>query len=69
MAELRERGLVGADDGELAITPAGRAQTDQVVAARRELLAEIIERYDPDRRPEVDALLRRLARELVGERP
>ena len=69
VAELRERGLVGTDDGELAITPAGQAQTDQVVAARRELLAEIIERYDPDRRPEVDALLRRLARELVGERP
>jgi EmrB/QacA subfamily drug resistance transporter len=69
VGELRERGLVSAENGELAITPTGHAQTDQVVAARRELLAETIARYDPERRPEVDALLRRLARELVGERP
>jgi EmrB/QacA subfamily drug resistance transporter len=69
VGELGERGLVSAENGEFAITPAGHAQTDQVVAARRELLAETIARYDPERRPEVEALLRRLARELVGERP
>jgi EmrB/QacA subfamily drug resistance transporter len=72
VAELRDRGLVSGDAGAPEETPAGRAHTDQVVAARRDLLAELVaedhgERVE--RRPEIDDLLRRLARELVGERP
>ena len=67
--ELRADGLVGGADDAPELTPAGRARTDQLVAARRDELADVVARYDPDRRPELDALLRRLSRELVGERP
>jgi hypothetical protein len=69
VAELRGRGLVAGVEGAPEETPAGRALTDQVVAARRDLLAELVADEAVDRRPEVDDLLRRLARELVGERP
>jgi len=69
VAELRGRGLVAGVEGAPEETPAGRALTDQVVAARRDLLAELVADDTVDRRPEVDDLLRRLARELVGERP
>ena len=61
--------LLAGEEGAPELTPAGRAVTDQVVAARRELLAETVADEGAHRRPEVDALLRRLARELVGERP
>ena len=67
--ELRADGLVGGADDAPELTPAGQARTDQLVAARRDELADVVARYDPDRRPELDALLRRLSRELVGERP
>jgi hypothetical protein len=67
--ELRTRELVAGDEGAPELTPTGRALTDQLVAARRDLLAEAVADESADRRPEVDALLRRLARELVGERP
>jgi predicted MFS family arabinose efflux permease len=69
VAELRSDGLVAGEAGALELTAAGRALTDQVVAARRDLLEEAVADPATNRRPEVDDLLRRLARELVGERP
>jgi EmrB/QacA subfamily drug resistance transporter len=69
VAELRGDGLVGGEPDAPELTSAGRALTDQVVAARRDLLAEAVADGSADGRPEVDDLLRRLARELVGERP
>jgi EmrB/QacA subfamily drug resistance transporter len=67
--ELRERGLVSAEDSALAITPRGHEVTGRVVAARREMLAERLADATRERPPEVEALLQRLSRELVGERP
>ncbi|MEZ0293767.1 MAG: MDR family MFS transporter [Solirubrobacteraceae bacterium] len=67
-AELRERGLVADVDGAVVETPAGRALIDQLLAAVREELAQRITEGTASR-PEVDQLLRRLSRELVGERP
>ncbi len=64
-AELRERGLTG-DDG---LTPRGVAFADQLVSARRDLLCERIADPAAERAPEVQELLERLSRELVGERP
>src|SRR5215216_3367238 len=69
VAELRDCGLVSGDAGVAELTAPGRAHTAQVVTARRDLLAELVARDALDGRPEVDELLRRLARELVGERP
>jgi hypothetical protein len=67
--ELRAAGLIGGDDGPPAVTPQGHEVTGRVVAARRELLAERLADATVTRPPELEALLHRLARELVGERP
>jgi MFS family permease len=64
-AELRADGLV--DDG--GPTARGSAYADQLVNARRELLSELLDDPDAERRPEVEKLMRALARETVGERP
>jgi hypothetical protein len=63
--ELRECDLLA--EGEL--TPAGVALADQLVAARRELLRDVLADPEAERAPEVQELLERLSRELVGERP
>jgi EmrB/QacA subfamily drug resistance transporter len=67
-AELRERGLIADVDGAAVETPAGRALIDRLLAAVRDELARRITERTASR-PEVDELLRRLSRELVGERP
>ena len=69
LAELRERRLIAGEDGAHRATARGSQVMSRVVEARRDLLAEVIADPTAERRPEVDALLRRLARELVGERP
>jgi EmrB/QacA subfamily drug resistance transporter len=69
IAELRERGLARGGDGDGELTENGRAVASQVVAARREQLAVDLADPSADRDPEVEQLLRRLARELSGERP
>jgi EmrB/QacA subfamily drug resistance transporter len=68
-AELRERGLMAAGNGEPRLTPAGREQSERVVSARRQLLVEALADESSERRPELTALLNRLARELCGDPP
>jgi hypothetical protein len=63
--ELHERGLLD-DDG---LTPTGVAFSDQLVSARRDELCERLADPAAERAPEVQDLLERLSRELVGERP
>jgi EmrB/QacA subfamily drug resistance transporter len=67
--ELAERGLVAGERPHRELTPAGHSFTERLVAARRELLAEALADDGAGRRPEVEALLLRLARELCGEPP
>jgi len=69
VGELRELGLLVGRDGGVVLTARGREHADRVVRARRDLLAERLADGSPDRHPEVDALLVRLARELSGEPP
>jgi EmrB/QacA subfamily drug resistance transporter len=69
LAELRERGLVSGEGPELALTPTGHSLADRAVAARRELLTQVLADDGASRDPGVDELLQRLARELAGERP
>jgi MFS family permease len=61
LTELRSRGLVEGD----ALTPAGHAVRDQLVAARTDGLRLLVEDWDPDQHPELDPLLRRLSAELA----
>ena len=67
--ELRRDGLVAGEDGTAALTAAGQGLAERAVAARRELLAEALSDDTADRDPEVEQLMRRLARELCGEPP
>ena len=69
VAELRDLGLLSGEDGDAELTVRGREHADRVVRARRDLLAERLADGSPDRHPEVEALLVRLARELSGEPP
>ncbi|MEA2255166.1 MAG: hypothetical protein QOG35_1211 [Solirubrobacteraceae bacterium] len=68
VAELRERGLVEGDDA-VVLTPAGGALLDQLVAARRERLAEMLDGWSPEQEAELAALLSRLARDVVADHP
>lgn len=63
-----EDGADGADGGP-ALTSTGRDYAERVVAARRKLLTEALADPDAHRDPQVEELLRRLSRELAGERP
>ena len=61
VAAARERGWYDGD----AITTSGHAVRDQLVAARTDCLRELIADWEPQRDPELDPLLRRLAEELA----
>jgi hypothetical protein len=69
VAELRERGLVAGEDLGPILTEAGHTLAGRAVAARRELLNEALADESAGRDAAVDELLRRLARELTGDRP
>jgi EmrB/QacA subfamily drug resistance transporter len=69
IAELHTLGLIAGEGSEARLTPAGRDHSVRVVDARRDLLAEALADGSADRHPEVERLLRRLARELSGEPP
>jgi EmrB/QacA subfamily drug resistance transporter len=69
VGELRERGLVAGEEGGRELTGAGRAHTERVVSARRDLLLEALADDSVQRDPAATALLARLARELCGEPP
>jgi EmrB/QacA subfamily drug resistance transporter len=65
VGELRSDGLV---DGN-GLTARGTAFADQLLSARRDLLSELLDDPEAERRPEVAALIRSLSAELVGEPP
>jgi MFS family permease len=69
VAELRERDLIGGEDLVPALTLAGHSMAGRALAARRELLTEALADDRADRDPVLEELLRRLARELTGDRP
>jgi DNA-binding MarR family transcriptional regulator len=67
--QLDSEGLVErrAEGGSLALTPAGVAVLDRLVAARRERLCEQLEGWSPEQHDELARVLTRLARDLVGD--
>jgi EmrB/QacA subfamily drug resistance transporter len=60
---------VWTDDGVLAATDAGNQTYGKVVDAYRNLAAEFIARWSPEKHAEVGAMLGRVARELVASIP
>jgi hypothetical protein len=69
VGELGERGLIAGEVALPALTPAGQSMAGRALAARRELLSEALADEHAERDPALDDLLRRLARELTGDRP
>ena len=67
--ELRERGLVGSEDGTPALTADGKQFAERAITTRKELLMEALDDTSAERDPTLNELLHRLARELVGEPP
>jgi DNA-binding MarR family transcriptional regulator len=54
---------------ELALTAAGTAMRDRVLAARRSGLTDLLARWQPEQHPDVLALIDRLARALTRDLP
>jgi DNA-binding MarR family transcriptional regulator len=70
LAALRERGIAEPDpQGNLRLTAAGAAMRDRVLAARRQGLADLMARWEPQRHPDVLALLDRMVATLVRDLP
>jgi hypothetical protein len=67
--ELRERAFVMDSGEEAALTPAGVSMADQLLSARRDELATMLDDHDTQRVPEVQRLLEQLCVELAGQRP
>jgi len=55
--------------GELALTAKGVATRDQLLAARRKGLADLLSRWQPEQHPDVLALIDRLAQALTRDLP
>ena len=67
---LCDRGIVAAHAaGNLRLTAAGTAMRDRVLAARRKGLSDIMARWEPDKHPDVLALLDRMVETLVRDLP
>ena len=65
---LQGRGYLSGN-GDLALTPPGRAALDQLLAARQAHLRGLLEGWDTENDEELCAALDRLARALTGEMP
>jgi DNA-binding MarR family transcriptional regulator len=67
---LCEQGIAEKDAiGDLRLTPKGASMRDRLLAARREGLADLMARWEPDKHPDVLALLNRMTDTLVRDLP
>jgi len=64
---LVSEGLVVRSNGTLVLTDSGHRAADQLFAARREGLRELLADWSPDEYAELGELLTRLSRALLGE--
>jgi EmrB/QacA subfamily drug resistance transporter len=70
LQELRDRGIVeNSAHGELRLTALGLDMRNRLMAARRKGLTDLLARWEPDKHPDVLALLNRLAETLVRDLP
>ena len=61
LGELRDAELLAGE----RVTPAGQAVRERLVAARTDGLRQLISDWEPEKYPELDPVLRRLADELA----
>ena len=70
-ATAQRRGGIAAEDaaGRLHLTAVGLAMRERVLAARRKGLSDIMARWQPEKHPDVLALLDRMTATLVRDLP
>jgi hypothetical protein len=67
---LCERHIAHRDTaGNLQLTPKGNLMRDRLLSARRKGVADLIARWEPDKHPEVLALLNRMVDSLMRDLP
>lgn len=69
LGRLMGAGLVAiaGEDDPLELTGAGRSAADQLLAARRDGLAELLEGWSPEQYEEIGQLIANLARDLLSD--
>jgi hypothetical protein len=56
-------------DGLVTLTPAGEAAADQLIAARHDAVADLVQDWNPEQHAELSTLLQKLARHLAEGPP
>ncbi len=70
LIDLRTRGLIEqTSEGVIRISAEGQLLRDRMIAARSARLAEVLQRWEPEKHPEVKAQFQRLAEILSRELP
>jgi DNA-binding MarR family transcriptional regulator len=70
LRQLRLRSLVEIrDEGTIALTDAGRQDYERLVTAKCDGLRELLDGWNPEQHAELQQLVDRLGRDLVGEIP
>jgi EmrB/QacA subfamily drug resistance transporter len=64
---LVDRGLITAADGALALTPAGAETAERLFAAKREWLQSQLAGWSPEQHAELEDVLTKLSRAMLGE--
>jgi MFS family permease len=63
MVEQEPRG----SGGHLVLTPSGRAAIEALTTARHQSMSELLEGWDPEAHPEVEEMIRQLAKSLLAD--
>ena len=53
--------------GHLVLTPSGQAAIDALTTARHQSMNELLEGWDPEAHPEVEEMIRHLAKSLLAD--
>jgi EmrB/QacA subfamily drug resistance transporter len=64
---LVDRGLITRTDGVLALTPSGAETAERLFAAKREWLQDQLAGWSPEQHAELDHVLTKLSRAMLGE--
>jgi EmrB/QacA subfamily drug resistance transporter len=65
--QLVDDGLITRTDGVLALTPAGERTADKIFAAEREWLCDQLTGWSPEQHAELEHVLTKLSRALLGD--
>ncbi|HSZ41847.1 MAG TPA: MFS transporter [Trebonia sp.] len=65
--QLITRGLITRTDGVLALTPAGQGTAEKLFTTQRDLLQHLLAGWSPDQHAELETVLAKLSRAILGD--